>query len=49
MAPDLPLALAAFVLASALVIGLLTVATSALLKYASRKYGVSENEFLVGD
>ena len=49
MAPDLPLVLAAFVLASALVFGLLTVATSALLKYASRKYGVSENEFLVGD
>jgi hypothetical protein len=49
MASDLPLALTLFVLASALVFGLLTVVTSALLKYASRKYGVSENEFLVGD
>lgn len=49
MAPDPPLALAAFVLASAVVIGLLAVVTSALLEYASRKYGVSENDVLIGD
>lgn len=49
MSSDLPFALAAFVLASAFVMVVLTAATSAALGYASRKYGISENEFLVGD
>ena len=49
MTSDLPLALAAFVLASLVVIALLTAVTSALIGYASRKYGIPEDEFLVGD
>ncbi len=38
-----------FMLASAVVIGLITIVTLALAKYASRKYGISENECLVGE
>jgi Na+-translocating ferredoxin:NAD+ oxidoreductase RNF subunit RnfB len=49
MASDLPVALAAFVFASLVVLALLTVVTSALLSFAARRYGISENEFLVGD
>lgn len=48
MASDLPIALAAFVIASLVVLALLTVVTSALLSFAARRYGISENEFLVG-
>lgn len=49
MAPDLFVELTAFVLVSAIVIGLITVLTLASAKYASRKYGVSENACLVGE
>lgn len=49
MAPDLFVEFTAFVLASAVVIGLLTVLTLASAKCASRKYGVSENACLVGE
>lgn len=49
MAPDLFLDFTVFVLASTVVIGLLTVVTLASAKYASRKYGISVNECLVGE